>query len=245
MDTKVEGIIISKTPYRDRDCIASLLLRSGEKITVLFYGGMGGGKKNKSSLIELGFLLNVELKGNVKEQDMQVAQEWNLKWFYKNIRLNHKLYYQLTFFCELISKISSNDDSIFTILSNAIFRLEMQSEKGDHTLIFLSKLIIVLGVFPEFNTCSLCGLGLDNLEFELRSDHGGFCCQNCVEAKISNFTSHKAIRELLLQVAQTKYQDISLNIRDGGGAILLILLNYLCFHFGLRQMDFKSLSLVL
>ena len=52
MQTKIEGLILSKVPYDERHVIANLLLRSGRKVSVVFYGGRGGGKKQKSSILD-------------------------------------------------------------------------------------------------------------------------------------------------------------------------------------------------
>ncbi len=47
MQKKIEGILIKKIPYKERDIIGTLLLRSGMQVSAIFYGGAGGGKNKK------------------------------------------------------------------------------------------------------------------------------------------------------------------------------------------------------
>ena len=79
---KVEGIVIQKTPFKERDIICHLLLRTGKTLAVYFYGGRGGGKKAKGSIIETGFMLSVELQRQRKTLDspMHIAKEYSLIW---------------------------------------------------------------------------------------------------------------------------------------------------------------------
>ena len=48
MQSKIEGIVTSKIPYDERHIIANVILRNGKKVSVVFYGGRGGGPKQKS-----------------------------------------------------------------------------------------------------------------------------------------------------------------------------------------------------
>ena len=41
MQRKVEGLVLSKMPYQDRHIIMKLLMRSGQVVHVLLYGGRG------------------------------------------------------------------------------------------------------------------------------------------------------------------------------------------------------------
>ena len=88
MQTKIEGILIRKIPYQDRHIIGTLLLRSGRKVSVLFYGGQGGGKKLKSSTLELGHMLRVELGRSKSTSDLYRAKEWSPIWIHEKIANN-------------------------------------------------------------------------------------------------------------------------------------------------------------
>ena len=110
MQTKIEGIVLSKIPYDERHIIAHLLLRSGRKVSVVFYGGRGGGKKQKSSIIELGFMLSVELNTNRTHSEIYHAKEWSLVWHHDLIRLDHTAFFMFCFYLAVINKISLNEN---------------------------------------------------------------------------------------------------------------------------------------
>ncbi|MBC7539412.1 MAG: recombination protein O N-terminal domain-containing protein, partial [Bacteriovorax sp.] len=136
MQTKIEGIVLSKIPYDERHIIAHLLLRSGRKVSVVFYGGRGGGVKQKSSVIELGFMLSVELRTSKSTGEIYHAKEWNLVWHHDLVRLDHSAFYVMCFFLEIINKVSPSENlhevheenvemvGLFTTLSNALVHLE-------------------------------------------------------------------------------------------------------------------------
>jgi len=136
MQTKIEGLVLSKIPYDDRHIIANILLRTGRKISVVFYGGRGGGTKQKSSVIELGFMLAVELRPSKTHSDVYHAKEWNLIWHHDQIRLTHNAFYVMCFYLEIINRIAAIENlhdvheentemvGLFATLSNALVVIE-------------------------------------------------------------------------------------------------------------------------
>ena len=152
----IEGIVLHKTLYKEKDLIAHLLLRSGDTLTVYFYGGKGGGKKLKGSIVEMGFMLGVYLQKATRklESQIQVAKEYELKWHPKYIRENYQAFCLASFYLELIAKISSeahiddvhsiNNEGLFKVLSNALFYLDEAVGKKSfdlhqHLFIFFAK----------------------------------------------------------------------------------------------------------
>ena len=75
----LEGIIIYKSPFKERDLIIKLLKRDGTVSTVMFYGGQGGGKNKKPSLLDLGAMIEVTIKEQSKhiQSDILIAKEWS------------------------------------------------------------------------------------------------------------------------------------------------------------------------
>jgi len=178
MLTKIEGIVLSKVPYDERHIIAHLLLRSGRKVSVVFYGGRGGGSKQKSSIIEFGFMLSVELTQTNKNHDVYHAKEWTLIWHHDHIRNNHQAFYQMCFFLEVMNKISPTENlndfhsdntemvGLFTTLSNSLVLLEKSLLSKtfyihSHSVIFFTKLFLNSGIYPEREHCTLCGADLN------------------------------------------------------------------------------------
>ncbi|MBF0298868.1 MAG: hypothetical protein HQK51_09120 [Oligoflexia bacterium] len=183
MHAKVEGILISKMPYRERDILGKLLLRNGQKITVLFRNGRGGKRNKKTLCLELGYFLKTEIsKSNIvyKEDDFFCANDWSLTWYHQKIRENIKAFYLMCVFLELGLKISltasvfsimnesiifSNNnlkgEGVFNILSNALFFLEDSLIRNNLNvtrdfLLFIVKLLYIEGVGINLKECVYC-----------------------------------------------------------------------------------------
>src|SRR5690606_37672537 len=106
MNTKVEGIVLTKHPQGERNLVVKLLLRSGKVVSVMFYGGRGGGEKKKSSVLELGTMLKVELARSRSNSDMQSAKEWEAIWMADKVRTDHIAFYALCFIVQVAAKVA-------------------------------------------------------------------------------------------------------------------------------------------
>lgn len=262
MQTKIEGIVLSKIPYDERHIIAHLLLRSGRKVAVIFYGGRGGGKKQKSSVIELGFMLRVELRTSNSHGDIYHAKEWALLWHHEGIRLDHGAFYLMCFFLEVINKISPIENlydvheenvemvGLFASLSNALVHLEKCLEEKlfyphSHAVIFLTKILLHLGVFPEREQCTLCGEDLQKFnDMYLIAEEGGFACPLCMNQRTAySIQSGRELWELVGHIAHTKYQDLG-NIKLEFKSLPRMLFHYFCFQFHFEEKDFKTAAMV-
>ncbi|MBL7663594.1 MAG: DNA repair protein RecO [Bacteriovoracaceae bacterium] len=259
MQTKIEGIVLQKSFYRDRDVIAKILLRSGKLLSVLFYGGRGGGKSQKSSIIELGFLLSVELKATTKVTELYSAREWALKWDYKQIRDNHEAFYLMCLFLEVIQSLGVQEDmknveeteheGIFNVLSNAIFYLEKSVEAKNlnspgQLLFFLTKLLNKVGVLPDLDHCTHCGSDLADKRIHLESNQGGFsCCLSQEQIEFSSDMDAQGIRHFMIRALRVPYAEIGkfeLSHYDWSK----ILLRYLSFQFHFELNKFKSTQML-
>lgn len=261
MQIKIEGIVLSKLLYRDRDMICHLLLRNGKEVSILFYGGKGGGKHMKPSLLELGYMLQVELKNTKPHLGMYVANEWNILWQYRTIRNDYRAFYLLCFYLELLGKISvsdnlhdehrdydKNSEGIFRSASNALFYLEEAISKQEllyqgQLFLFLSRLIFEMGVLPLNTTCLFCGRSLVDFNvLDFVFDQGGFSCLECV-GEIEDLCGHentaKMTWRLLMESSRVSYRDYAkINVADKSVNILLF--DYLCYQFNLKRTDFKT-----
>jgi len=262
MQTKIEGLVLSKTPYDERHIIAHLLLRSGRKVSVVFYGGRGGGKKQKSSVIELGFMLAVELSPSKTHAEIYHAKEWNLIWHHNLIRENHQAFYLMCFYLEVISKLSPVENlhdvheentemvGLFSSLSNALVHLEKSLQEKTfslhaHAVIFLTKTLLQSGVFPEREHCTLCGTDLHTFnDMYLLAEEGGFACPPCMNQRKSySVQSGRELWELLGHIAHTKYTELS-EIKLEYKSLPKMLFHYFCFQFHFEEKDFKTQAMV-
>ena len=262
MQTKIEGIVLSKIPYDERHIIAHLLLRSGRKISVIFYGGRGGGGKQKSSVIELGFMLSVELRNSKSTSEIYHAKEWSLVWHHDLIRLDHNAFYLICFFLEIINRISPSENlhdiheeniemvGLFAALSNALVHLEKclvtkSFYTHSHSVIFLTKILLQLGVFPEREHCTLCGEVLQKFnDMYLIAEEGGFACPPCMNQRVAySVQSGRELWELLGHIAHSKYQDLG-SIKLEYKSLPKMLFHYFCFQFHFDEKNFKAASMI-
>lgn len=267
MNTKIEGLILKKTPYQERHLICHLLLRSGKKVSVLFYGGKGGGKNKKSSILEIGHMIKVELRRTKSTSELYNAKEWNSVWIHDLIRSNHQAFYLLCLYLEIILKLSvfenlhdehaSHDEStkgLFRVLSNGIFFIEKKLKENHldihfHLVVFLSKLLAEQGLFPGREKCVLSDMPLSDIEtLVLTPEHGGFADSSLVNFEDvraqGNGVAGKELWFLLGRIMEMKYQetrDFSIQNKE----ISRILFQFFCFQFHFEDSHFKSVSMIL
>lgn len=267
MKTKIEGILIRKTPYQDRHIIGELLLRSGRTVSVLFYGGQGGGKKQKSSTLELGYLIGAELAHSKSTSTLHKAKEWQPKWLHQSIRSQYQAFCFLCFALEVITKVASpeslhdansdfdkDQEGLFKVLSNALFYLDQRCtlegfSPVNEMIIFLGKLLIDQGVFPIRDNCLFCDIDLEKEDhLFLMADQGGFSCSECyanmkeergVNGKFDR--DGRELWELLGIVAQHRYGDLG-KINSSGQRIGQQLFHFFSYQFQLKKADFKTLD---
>ncbi len=268
----IEGIVLSKTTYKERDLICDLLLRSGKKQTVYFYGGRGGGKNNKGSIIEVGFMLAVELgpKKKAVETSISIAKEYKLLWRADLIRNDFQAFYLASFYLEYITKIAvdhhahefdheHHDEGLFNVLSNALFYLNhsLENQSFDlhtHLFIFLAKLSAHLGITPSTDLCVFCDSHLAQENMCL-FDHqnGGFVCLDCNSkrdeflsdnnALLQEYQSGHVLREALRNVVLRPYKEYALINKIARGSVEAKF-NFINYQFGFSADQVRSWKLI-
>ncbi len=254
MQTKIEGIVLSKTIFRERDIISTLLLRSGKNISVLFPGGAGGGKKKKSSLVELGHMLKIELRKSKSSSDLYGAKEWQALWQGDAIRLDHRAFFLMCFFLEVSKELSFgenlHDDNFrydqnsvgnFRVLSNALYYIDeaLIAENfviENHCILFLSKILQEQGLFPIINECVCCGARKSGRQ--LIPSQGGFACSDC-----QGDGNASQLHQILSVIAKLAYKDY-LQMPNVGRHSIEQLLAYFCYNFQLAKERFKSYQML-
>ncbi len=263
---ELEGILVSKIPYQDKHLIGNLLLRNGNKISVMFYGGQGGGKKKVSSILQIGYLFKVGF-GRIKNNfEVLSSKDHVEKWYHQNISQNPMAFYLLCFFCEFSQsfapQITHKDDldlqersheGTFRLLSNAIFRLDKKVVDEDYEsnfelFIFLTKAMIELGIFPRTETCAISGIDInDSDRVSLSIEQGGFIHfdhLSAEEQRLHGANDNFNLRIELLRVAGLKYNEIQRK-HAVSKSTLSMLINYICYHQNTNRENYKSLSLLL
>ena len=260
----VEGILIYKIPFKERDIIGKVLSRRGTLHTFYFYGGQGGGKNQKPNLLELGRMIKVRpAERKIKtDQEIRVASEWSILWEGRKIRENFLAFSLMSFMLELMGKIAVPDDDddvrsdfegLFNVISNFLFFLDKALENNDfelhqHLNLSLIKLIYHLGVVPELENCSHCERELNTSErFIFEAHQGGFTCDHCLpqdfKLALSDWERAKKVRFSFHDIANLSYKDYR-QVKFYEKEMSKDLLNYLFYHFQLQASNFRSISLL-
>jgi hypothetical protein len=255
-----EGLVIHRTPYKERDLIAKLILRNGLVGSFYIYGGQGGGKHSKPSVFEPGTMMRIHQRDqrarSFEGSELIIAGEHSRLWGPEHIRHDVRAFYLSCLYFEVVRKFSSafqlgesdyqeaSHQGIFSVLSNAIFYLDESLAKGTtdlpaHLLLFLVKLLYHLGITPETDSCGLCGSELaPKLGPSFIPAAGHFGCRSCVTGE-----DHGAFRLRIKQGYQTRYQDHhhlqGTNFREAD-----MLLHYLCHQFQTKPIELKSYGLL-
>lgn len=263
MVTKIEGILISKMPYKERHLIGKVLLRTGHNVSCLFYGGQGGGKSNKGTILELGNMLKIELQrvGKASTSELYSAKEWKSIWMHQNIRNQYRAYYVMCLYFEMMLKLSppialkgydsSHDlenEGLFRVASNALVYLDDNlpvddRESANHFAIFLGKLLIELGIYPILDRCVLSDFALDLIKsMILMPEHGGFADR--ASTNEVNRVECAPLRDFLAIVWKTPYREVKIS-KKVSKDVVDELFSYFCYQFQIERGAFKSLGAVL
>jgi len=252
-----EGLVIQRVPYKERDLIVKLVLRSGYLGSFYVYGGQGGGKSSKPSLYQLGSLMKVltkelRIKTNEQGELMAVAESQKI-WEPEFIRHDIKAFYLSCLYAELAQRStlpyhreqsSEEHAGLFSALSNALFYLDSSLKKKEfepapHLMLYLTKLLFHLGIMPEVDSCSFCGAGLmEAQDVHFMPEEGHFSCSDCHHG-----ARDKGFLLRLKKSYQTKFQDY----KELPGATLMEsdkLIQFFCHHFHLKTVELKSYSLL-
>lgn len=198
-------------------------------------------------------MLAIELRARKKNSDLVTASEWQHIWAHKLIRNSYRAFTLLCFMVEIINQISVEIDVVsgedrsfagnFRVLSNSLYFLENNfsaDAEQFHLALFLAKLLLEQGIFPDINNCIHTSAKLDlNLPLYFYIDQGGFALdgtsvQNQVASELLVF---------LRSVSSTQYK----KMKDDAlvnAQIVKILIDYFAVHMNVDLTRLKTPKLV-
>ena len=256
MISKLEGILVSKTPFKDKHFIGRLILRNGKKASVLFYGGRGSLKK-KVSYVDIGHMIQVTLAPYKRDPSMVQTKEWALVWAPENVRNSVKHFFLLCFFMEVVDKVAPPHDfedeefsdlsseGIFRVLSNSLYMLDKNRESTFfdapfHMFAFLGKLLLHQGLFPLRDQCCFCG---EELRFKamvnLVASQGGFSCDSCSSLNENKYLGGREMLRALDLVVSVAFRDF-VPSKDVNKSLSWSLFDYFCYQYQLSPGSFKT-----
>ncbi len=253
-----EGIVTGKVPYKERDLIVRAILRNGLSGSFYVYGGQGGGKKQKPTLLELGHMIKFRVKAShrkIEGAELMITESHQAVWSPQKIRFNVHAYYLMCLYFELLNKasivfhpddheLSTEHEGIFNVLSNSLFYIDQalaveNFKPAKHLWFFMVKLLFHLGIMPEGQNCAYCGTSLNDVSrLSFIPNEGHFACSNCFQGE-----NHLGLWQRWLLAYQTSFKQIDeffdVDFQDTDK-----LIQYFCHHYHLKPVELSSYRLL-
>lgn len=192
MISKIEGIIITETPYGENSKIINILTPTHGMVGVMCTNAKS--IKNPLRVKTLKFTYgNFHLKYN--ENKLSKLIDVDIIDNFTNIKTDFTLITYASYLAELTYQVAKQNDSpdIFEIFINSLIKLNEHQNPLILTNIVELKYLAYLGVPLSLDSCIKCGNKTKIVTID--PDEGGFICQNCyTNEKILSPKSIKLIR---------------------------------------------------
>jgi DNA repair protein RecO (recombination protein O) len=189
---KVEGIILSETPYRETSKIIQVYTKEHGLISMIAKGA-----KSLKSNLRAGTILYTYGYFYIYYKKDKLSQLTNVDIIdsFINIRTDIKLISYMAYLCDLTKQVlrENNNLKMFPMLIDAIKKIDNKLDPLIITNIIEIKYLDYLGIGLNLDECIKCGStkGIVTIDPDL----GGFVCQNCYQDEyIVNPKTIKLIR---------------------------------------------------
>ncbi|MFP3124578.1 DNA repair protein RecO [Ectobacillus funiculus] len=174
MFQKIEGIVIRTTDYGETNKIITIFSRELGKIGVVARGA----KKPKSRLAAISqpfthgyFLIQIG-------SGLGTVQQGEILSTMRDLREDLIVTAYASFVIELTDKATEDKQPnafLFELLYQTLHYLDEGVDPEILALIYQTKMLPVLGLYPQWDACSICGQDEQLTAFSVRE--GGFLCQ--------------------------------------------------------------------
>lgn len=173
MFQKIEGIVIRTTDYGETNKIVTIFSREFGKIGVVARGA----KKPKSRLTSISqpfthgyFLIQIG-------SGLGALQQGEILSSMRDLREDLIVTAYASFVIELTDKATEDKQPnafLFELLYQTLHYMDEGVDPEVLALIYQTKMLPVLGLYPQWDACSICGQGEQFTAFSVRE--GGFLC---------------------------------------------------------------------
>lgn len=188
MKEKIEGIVISETPYSETSKIINILTKDG------IVGCMAKGAKNIKSNLRIGTnkITKAEFIILNKKDKLSTLTSVDVLSDYRNIKKDITKISYATYIIELATQVMKHNQSeeIYNLLISALDKINDDFDALTITNILELKYLEYLGVMPIIDSCASCGAKTNIVT--LSSSRGGYVCKNC--HKNERVVSEKTIK---------------------------------------------------
>lgn len=176
MPEKLEGIILTETPYKESSKILNIYTKKYGLIGVIAKGA----KSLKSNLrattskyTYANFLIYY------KENKLSLLTQVDVINNFSNIRLDINLISYMAYLCDLTYQVlkENSEAVIFDILINSLLKINENLDPMIITDIVELKYLDYLGVGLNLDKCVKCSSTKDIITLD--GDEGGYICKNC------------------------------------------------------------------
>lgn len=192
MVEKVEGIVLSETPYKESSKILNIYTKEHGLIGIIAKGA----KSLKSPLRALTNKYSYcYFYIYYKENKLSLLTQVDLIDNFNNIRNDIVLIGYMSYLCDLTYQVlkENNESDIFDILINGLKKINDKLEPLIITNIIELKYLDYLGVSLNLDGCVRCS-SKDNI-ITIDGDAGGYICKNCLrDEEIVDAKTIKMIR---------------------------------------------------
>lgn len=181
MLTKVEGIIVSETPYGDTSKIIKLYTKEYGIISIMCKGVKSMKSRLRALTIKFtyGFFYIY-----YKEDKLSILKDVDIINEFKNIKNDIILISYFNYLTELATQVykHSNESILYDLLTSSLLKIESGMNPLIITNILEFKYLPYLGVGLELDSCILCGNKTNIVTLD--ADTGGYVCKNCYTNQI-------------------------------------------------------------
>lgn len=181
MIRKVEGMIVSETPYGDTSKIVNIFTKEYGIIGVMCKGA----KSMKSRLRALTMKFTYgSFYIYYKEDKLSILKDVDILDDFKNIKNDIILISYLNYLTELTIQVykHSNENVIYDLYLSVLKKMNQKMDPLILTNILECKYLPYLGVGLELDSCILCGKKVNIVTLD--ADTGGYVCKDCYSDQI-------------------------------------------------------------
>lgn len=181
MITKLEGIIVSETPYGDTSKIVNILTKDHGIVGVMCKGAKSLKSRLRASTMKFTYGVFYLY---YKEDKLSLLKDVDVIEDFIKIKSDITLIGYINYMVELSIQVfkHSMDNTIYSLLLSSIKKMEEGMDPLILTNILEIKCLPYLGVGLELDSCVLCGDKTNIVTID--ADVGGFVCKKCYTNEI-------------------------------------------------------------
>ena len=243
---ETEAVVLKQFDLGESDRLITLYTKDKGKIKAVARGARKGNKSRSGLVLPFSYHNFILYKGRSLAKINHID----------SIELNSNLRKDLEFMAyasvvsEYIERAGLEDEADEALFSLLVIILEKMNQCSRDELffylcIFQAKLLLLLGVKPEIENCTICGKRMDlegNSAFSIKS--GGSVCRDCVDEAMNDYdyltlNQMRAFYKIIFaEIGQLKPEGFSENLLDKIGVLTE---KFLIYHLDLKPKSLKFL----